>query len=584
MTRIAVIEREKCFPQKCGFLCAKKCPVNREDQECITLADYGKAQIDELLCTGCGICPKICPFHAISIINLPQELNTKPIHRYGQNMFALYNLPTPIFGKVVGIIGVNGIGKSTAMRILSGVLKPNLGDFSLDPNQGVEWDEIIAYFKGSEAQAFFERLRDTKIKVSFKPQEVDFIPKQFDGTVKQLLDKVSEKPEEFDRIIETLELNKILDRDIKHISGGELQRVAIAATTLKKANVYFFDEPTSYLDIKQRLKVSKFIRSLVNEDTGVMVVEHDLIILDYLSDFIHIMYGTPGVYGVSSQVRSTKAGINVYLSGYMKEENIRFRDHVIKFEKRAPVNTGRDELFCQWNPISTTLGNFKLEADKGDIYQHDVIGILGENGIGKTTFVKILAGEIENQSSLQNLKIAYKPQYLEKNDEPVVSLLKDLSSYRAVFANLKLESLLDKTLNQLSGGELQRVMIARTLMEEADLFLLDEPSAYLDVELRLHMAKVIKDTMMQKGKACLVVDHDLLFIDYLSEKLIVFQGEPAVHGNVTGPYNMQEGMNHFLKELKITFRRDDETNRPRANKEDSQLDREQKSSGKLYYS
>src|SRR3989344_6712843 len=116
-----------------------------------------------------------------------------------------------------------------------------------------------------------------------------------------------------------------------------------------------------------------------------------------------------------------------------------------------------------------------------------------------------------------------------------------------------------KKVNELSGGELQRVAIAYCLSQDADLYLLDEPSAYLDVEQRLIISKVIRDVMEQRGKSALIVEHDLLFIDYVSHKLIVCDGEPAVDGNVQGPFPMEEGMTLFLKELGITFRRDAES-------------------------
>ena len=296
MKRLAIIDKQKCKNRiDCPFICAGVCPVNRAGKECIVEGPKNKAQINEDLCIGCGICPKKCPFEAIKIINLPEELDKDPIHRYSKNGFALYNLPTPVFGKVVGIVGVNGIGKSTAIKIIAGVLEPNLGNIG----EKVGYEKLIDYFKGTEAQLFFQKLADNEINIAYKPQHVDLIPKKYKGTVQELLEQVDEK-DKLNEICEKLELTKFLDTKVSKISGGELQRVAIAATVLKKANVYIFDELTSYLDIKQRLKISRFIRELADEDTSVIVIEHDLIALDYMADLINIMYGRAECLGLFS--------------------------------------------------------------------------------------------------------------------------------------------------------------------------------------------------------------------------------------------------------------------------------------------
>jgi len=561
--------------------------------ECIKEGYDHKAAIDEKLCTGCGICPKKCPFGAISIINLPEELSSEPIHRYGQNGFALYNLPTPVFGKVVGIIGRNGIGKSTAIKVLSRQIIPNFGKIqninantnNNDTINKEDFKEVIEYFKGTEAQAYFEKLRDGQIKISYKPQQVDQIPKQYSGTVYDLLKKVDEK-KIFDEITKLLDLKNILNTNIKEISGGELQRVAIAATVMKKANVYLFDEPTSYLDIMQRMKIAKFIKGLANDETAVLVIEHDLIILDYMTDMIHLMYGHEGAYGVVSGVKTTKNGINVYLSGFLKEENVRFRDHAIKFNPSAILKQKNDYVLTEWTALEYKVGKFNLKVDNGKVNHGDVIGILGQNGIGKTTFVKILAGVIKTKDEDQlKLKVSYKPQYLETSDELVMMTLhRAIQNYEIqLIRPLNLKELFMRKLSELSGGELQRVAIAHCLSQDADIILMDEPSAYLDVEQRLIVSKVIKEMMFTSGRSAIIVDHDLLFIDYLSDKLIVFDGEPAISGVAHPPMNMSEGMNRFLSALNITFRRDEENYRPRINKEESQKDREQKSSGKLYY-
>lgn len=585
MPRIAIVRKDRCNPIGCGgYLCARVCPVNMEGQDCIVPAPTGdkKPIIDEKLCTGCGICPNRCPFGAIDIINLPEKLEN-PIHRYGRNGFHLYSLPTPLFGQVVGIVGRNGIGKSTAIKILAGILKPNLGK-----ETEAEWNELVKFFKGSEAQTYFEAVRDGKIKVSYKPQHVEMIAQTMKGTVRELLTKVDER-KKMDEIVKQLQLENVLDRDITQVSGGELQRTAIAAAVLRKANLYIFDEPSSYLDIKQRIAVSKFIKNLATPDVAVLVVEHDLIILDYMTDLLHIMYGKEGSYGIVSLPKSTRTGMNIYLDGFISDENMRFRDHGIKFLSRPPEKPVSKVTLTGWQELSKKLGGFTLNAQPGTIGRNQIIGVLGENGIGKTTFVKLLTGIIQpdNGSVDTAIKVAYKPQYLEgRSEELVMTFLQQaVQKYQnQLIAPLEITHLLMKPLNTLSGGELQRVSIAHCLAQQADLYVLDEPSAYLDIEQRLAFSKVVRDIAEQRGVSIMIVDHDLLFIDYIADKIVVFEGEPAKHGTVTGPFKMEDGMNKFLTHLSITMRRDKESHRPRINKPDSRLEREQKEAGKLYYS
>ncbi len=583
--RIAIIHRDKCHPTECGnYLCAKLCPVNRTGGDCITPNDVTKkAIIDEILCTGCGICPTRCPFGAIEIINLPETLTKNPVHRYGENLFELYSLPTPLFGKVTGIIGKNGIGKSTALKIMSNLLKPNLGIWDNPP----EFKEVINYFKGSETQKFLQKLQKGEINLSYKPQQVDLIPKQFSGTVNELLSKL-DKNNKLKEYSEKLQLINFLDSDVAHLSGGELQKVAIAASILKDSNIYLFDEPSSYLDIKQRVNISHFISSFANEDTSVIVIEHDLIILDYMTDLVNIMYGHEGAFGIVSTVKSTREGVNAYLEGFLKEENIRFRSHSIKFDNSQSKMEKSKVKLISWKDIEKSLGNFSLKSEEGFLYKNEVVGILGENGIGKTSFIKILAGVLEKDKGEIDgeIKVSYKAQYLESDSDILVAdfLKEAINNYNNQLINpLDLEKLYTQKLSDLSGGQLQRVAVAHCLSQDAELFLLDEPSAYLDVEQRLLISKVIRNVAEERDVAILVVDHDLMFLDNLSDRLIVFSGIPAKEGLLKGPFSLQEGMSLFLKELDITLRRDLNSNRPRINNPGSVKDREQREEGKYYY-
>ncbi|MFQ5800281.1 MAG: ribosome biogenesis/translation initiation ATPase RLI [Candidatus Hydrothermarchaeales archaeon] len=582
--RIAVLDKDRCQPALCFLECIRFCPGVRMGDETIVREKKGKPRISEELCTGCGICVHKCPFDAISIINLPDELSEDLIHQYGPNGFRFYRLPFPQEKAVVGIIGQNGIGKTSILKILSGEMTPNLG-------RDAEKGEVLEGFAGSQFYDYFVRLYEGKIKTVHKPQYVDALPRVTKGNVQGLLEKVNETGE-LEDVVEELQLEASLPRKIDEISGGELQRVAIGAALLKEADVYFFDEPSSYLDVSQRLNVAKAIRRL-GEKKRVVVVEHDLVALDYLADYVYGMYGRPGAYGIVSHPRTVRQGINAYLSGYYKEENIRFRKEGIKFEVRPPSLGWEGTELVKFEGIVKKYNGFELDVKGGEVRKGEVIGILGPNATGKTTFVKILAGVEKPDSGRVDIEVvvSYKPQYIkpEKNltiREALGGVSERYSSeefLNEVARPLGIEVLFETKLEDLSGGELQRVAISAALLKEADMYLFDEPSAYLDVEQRMAVARLLRRFIENKGTTAMVVDHDVLFVDYISDRLMVFSGNPGLHGFSEGPTDMRAGMNKFLKDVGITFRRDPETGRPRANKPESQKDMVQKKSGEYYY-
>jgi len=590
MTRVAVLDADKCKPKRCNRLCHRFCPIVRSRIEAIRF-ENDKPVIVESLCTGCGICIKKCPFKAISIVNLPDELEKECSHRFGENTFKLYRLPTPSPGMVLGLIGQNGIGKTTTLKILSGEVKLNLGNYEEPP----EWNDIIQHFRGSTLQDYFKKTSEGKLVVSHKPQYVDKIPKVVSGNVGELLEKIDER-KELDKIADQLELKQLWNRSLDVLSGGELQRVAITAAICREADVYLFDEPSSYLDVKQRLEAAKTIRNLKKDGKTIIVAEHDLAIIDYLSDQICIFYGEPGVFGIVSNVHGVRTGINIYLQGYIPDENVRFRKEAIVFHEKPPtVSFGAGEKLLKWTQIEKTYeGGFNLIAHSGEIKRGEIIGILGPNGIGKTTFVKILAGieEADDAKEFGDFKVSYKPQYISPEyegtvQELLISVAKENFSsswYKTeILQPLRIDLLLDRNVAELSGGELQKVAIAACLSREADLYLLDEPSAYLDVEERLNMARIIRRMVETHNATAFVVEHDVVAQDFIADRLMVFTGEPGVSGVANSPTSLRDGMNMFLKDMEVTFRRDPTTKRPRVNKQDSKLDKFQKQIGEYYY-
>ena len=583
--RIAVVHKDRCHPRKCGTECILYCPRVRTGDETVIIGEDGKALISEELCVGCGICIKKCPFEALDIVSLPEELE-HPTHRYGENGFALYGLPTPVEGKVTGILGANGIGKSTAVKILSGQLKPNLGLFGRDAG----WEEILREYTGTELYEYLLTVSQKKLRVAVKPQYIDYIPRVFTGTPGDLLKSTDERGR-LSEYTERLALRPILDHDISTLSGGELQRVAIAACLAREADFYFLDEITPFLDIYQRMAAAELIRELALT-RPIVIVEHDLAILDMLADTVHVAYGKPAVFGVITQPKGVRIGINQYLEGYLPEENVRFRDYPVVFEKRAHEDRAERAVLLEYPVLKKSYEHFTLSVSPGEIRAGEVLGLVGANGIGKSTFARLLAGVETPDGEAADLgaRVSFKPQYLKATSSDTVEfslrqVTKNFDSSRYlhdIIEPLSLSALLQSPIDTLSGGELQRVAIAACLSRDADLYILDEPSAHLDVEQRVRITRMFKHHADGREAAVLVIDHDIYLIDMISERILVFDGEPGIRGEATGPFDMRQGMNRFLSRLGVTFRRD-RTGRPRINKPGSYLDRDQKAGGEYYY-
>lgn len=600
MKRIATIDYELCQPNKCGIPCIRFCPINKtRPYKAIELSPekQGKPIIYEDKCIACGICVRKCPFEAIHIVNLPTEIEERIVHRYGINAFSLYGLPLPVENEIIGVLGPNGAGKTTAMRILSGFLIPNFGILNGEPSK----EYVLERFRGTQFYDYFSKLYSGKIKVVYKVQYVEAIQAYVKhGTVHELLRKFDERGILKD-VIDYLKLENMLSKEVKTLSGGELQKLAVAIALERDANAYIFDEPTAFLDIRERINLLKALTELKPKNSYIFVVDHDIMFLDYVADLIVIVYGIPAVFGYFSKTYPAKAGIDHYLKGFLPAENMRIRDEQITFrlhDTRENIVAVDESDIIFWSHLYKRLGGFELSVEEGKVKKGEVIGIIGPNAIGKTTFIRILAGELEPDKGYVTspaLKISYKPQYLSREGSKcaiVEECLKEVNKnaldegnwlYIEVIKRLGVDRILKKEIENLSGGELQKFYIAKTLINEADVYLLDEPSSHIDVEDQLSVARAIKRVARNRKAPIFVIDHNILLIDYAVDRLMVFTGEPGVRGLGMAPSTVSKAFNIFLKEVGVTVRRDPETGRPRINKPGSYLDREQKALGQYFY-
>lgn len=390
-------------------------------------------------------------------------------------------------------------------------MKPNLGNFTSPP----DWETILKYFRGSELQNYIKRILEEDLVARMKIQYVDQIPRHIKGQVDKILSARDERGIR-ESVCTSLELNHLVNRDVDQLSGGELQRLAIAMTTLTQADVYMYDEPSSYLDVKQRLRAAEVIRSVLEGKDGayVIVVEHDLAVLDYLSDYVCVLYGRPGAYGVVTLPFNVRDGINVFLAGFIPTENLRFREIELSFKVAQSaddvVKRGKRDGHFTYEAMTKTLQGkghtFKLHVEAGNFSESEIIVMVGENGTGKTTFIRMLAGlmksdeeEAGRESTIPALSVSYKPQTISPKFQGSVEQLlqtKIRASYNHpqfqtdVIKPMNLDGILEQPVNVLSGGELQRVAIVLALGKPANIYLIDEPSAYLDSEQRIVCARV----------------------------------------------------------------------------------------------
>lgn len=351
-----------------------------------------------------------------------------------------------------------------------------------------------------------------------------------------------------------------------------------------------------------------------------------------MSDFIHCLYGQPGCYGVVTKRAGLRNGINNFLAGYIPAENMQFRNKALSFKvtqasaqelKDMGLGLASEKTlgYLTYEGMTKTLSSekedganekksFTLHVEPGNLADAEVVGLMGENGTGKTTYIEMLAGlhdkttpsEVEGEKpsydsvplsllgmgvTMSYKKQDYAPKFRrytktvrELFERNLPAAFQDSLFKLFVMRPLRVEELIDLQVNHLSGGELQRLAITVCLGTPAAVYLIDEPSAGLDCEQRIIVAKVIKRWVVSHlNRTCYVIEHDTLMMAALADRMILFTGTPGVEATAHSPCSVRDGFNDFLKSLDVTFRRDPSNHRPRLNKMHSVKDTQQKAAG-----
>ena len=438
-----------------------------------------------------------------------------------------------------GIVGQNGVGKSTLLKIMTGLEKPDSGNVTI--------------------------LK--KYKISYCPQNTDFEPhKTIYETVRSYMTEETEIYQ-IQAILNKLGLSDY-NQSIDILSGGQKKRVALAISLIKEADVYVLDEPTNHLDQDMILWLEKFLAKV---SKTVILVTHDRYFLTRITNHImelddshlYTYVGGYADYLEQREIRRENA-----LTAEKKRQNFlrteiewiragaqarstKQKSRIERFEKISAIEAPREINTLELKSLATRLGNTTIELDHiskafGDnvlfedfsynLLRMDRIGIIGKNGCGKSTLLKIILGQIQPDSGTvkigETVKIGYFAQQNEVFDDNqrVIDYIKDFgervytADHEEITASQMLERFLFfkeeqyKPISKCSGGEKRRLYLCSILMSAPNILILDEPTNDLDTDTMT----ILEDYLDHFEGAVMAVSHDRYFLDKIADRLFVF--------------------------------------------------------------
>ena len=438
-----------------------------------------------------------------------------------------------------GIVGQNGVGKSTLLKIMTGLEKPDSGNVTI--------------------------LK--KYKISYCPQNTDFEPhKTIYETVRSYMTEETEIYQ-IQAILNKLGLSDY-NQSIDILSGGQKKRVALAISLIKEADVYVLDEPTNHLDQDMILWLEKFLAKV---SKTVILVTHDRYFLTRITN--HIMelddshlYTYVGGYADYLEQREIRRenALNAekkrqnflrteieWIRAGAQARSTKQKSRIERFEKISAIEAPREINTLELKSLATRLGNTTIELDHiskafGDtvlfedfsynLLRMDRIGIIGKNGCGKSTLLKIILGQIQSDSGTvkigETVKIGYFAQQNEVFDDNqrVIDYIKDFgervytADHEEITASQMLERFLFfkeeqyKPISKCSGGEKRRLYLCSILMSAPNILILDEPTNDLDTDTMT----ILENYLDHFEGAVMAVSHDRYFLDKIADRLFVF--------------------------------------------------------------
>jgi ATP-binding cassette subfamily E protein 1 len=536
----------------------------------MTLSDSTQIKISEQICKACLLRINKTPNNAVKNYKIPNDIKNNLTYKYGPNKFRLSGLCEPKIGKIVGILGQNGIGKSTCLQILSGKILPNFGNIELDPN----WSQIIKYYRGSSLQNYFNLLSTNQLKIEIKKQTLTCLDEFYNYTINDLVEYFNFK--NF-FINDYMELYNLRNRKINLLSGGELQRLLIMISYSRQADVYIFDEPTNFLDLRQKIRFVELINNLSSFKNYIIVIDHDLSILESISEYIYCLFGITGAFGIFTPPIGPKEAINQFIEGYFPSLNIKSRPESLKFNWNYNSILDMDKYILNIHKdclkVNSQNSNFTLNIPNFKIFNQRVYGLLGQNGSGKSLFINWLNKTFPYMTFLKN---QFNHHLINDNNINISQLLElqlgnlivDDFFKNKIIKPFCIERYYQNKIYELSGGQIQIISIIISLGQSSQILLLDEPSSGIDCEQRIIFTQVIKNWIsFYNNRSILIIDHDLFVISTICNQIILFKGDPGSESKIEEPQSTLVGIENFLLDLKITIRRDHNNNRIRINKQ-----------------